>query len=357
MNEIAGPFLPMYRRPATVQGDNGENLRGPRVATGKRRRTATPRDEGQGELADWDITLSIRAALVGIAKAQHLEAVRRFRAEYLPTGLLPADPEAVTSWIEARAREANALKRPPRRRPEARLGLEALAGLVRELSELHRNVPRVPSASEPMTALDLPVEGVWKEGPVGSYDMRPDLGVTARPVLAVGELFWLGIHLENEFGWRADSARAWVISEGAIPWIRAVNVDHFASGQRPATWTYLRHRVVIDAAIELPVARVGEVFASLQSARPRDVHYPHLARPLAPAILEATLFAAERNDGRAWEDVLEEWNARTVEPGFRYELGREGTRRFAKDVRRTYKALIGETLRWQRGPGKTREGG
>ena len=347
----------MYRRPATVQGDSGENLRGPRLTKGKRRRANAAQDDDQGDLADWDITLSIRAALVGVAKAQDVEPVRRFRAEHLPKGLLPANPEAVKTWLGTRAREANALKRPPRQRAESRLGLEALADLVGKLADLHPHGPRVPNIREPMAALDLPVEGVWKDRMVGGYDMRPDLGVTARPFLAIGELFWLGIHLENEFGWRADSARAWVISEGAIPWIRAVNVDHFASGQRPATWTYLRHRVVIDAAIGLPVARVGEVFASFQSARARDVHYPRLARPLAPAILEATLFAVERNDGRAWEDVLEDWNARTVEPGFRYEPGREGTRRFAKDVRRTYKALIGEPLRWQRGPGKTREGG
>jgi hypothetical protein len=193
------------------------------------------------------------------------------------------------------------------------------------------------------------VQEPWGEGTVSVWDTN----VVALPYHAIGELFWLGVFLQDEYGWDQRTARGWVITQKSIPWINPIEIEPFRlSAPRPPRLN--RHRIVIDAALDFPVKRISEILAGLQEVVEDQRLYPRIARPIEMAILHATYTAVSRNDGRAWEDVLDEWNQNVEIRSWRYESGREGTRRFAKDVRRTYLALIGKPLKWKRGPGKPR---
>lgn len=106
---------------------------------------------------------------------------------------------------------------------------------------------------------------------------------------------------------------------------------------------------------DFPVNRLAKILAMIQDSDDRDSPYPRIARPIDRAILAATYYAVTRNDGSAWEDVLDEWNESVSDRAWRYPTGQKGARRLAKDVRRTYRTLLGKPLDWKRGPGKPRE--
>ena len=59
--------------------------------------------------------------------------------------------------------------------------------------------------------------------------------------------------------------------------------------------------------------------------------------------LRVAVFAAARNDGRTWTDLLEEWNA-SVDIPEAWEYG--NYRNFARDARDTYERVMGTPLKW-----------
>jgi len=293
--------------------------------------------------ADWDLVLSYRAGIEAHEVGRHDPAVRSFRERWFPKGrLLSPTGNAVHSWV---TRDVEQLQSGPD--PAEALGLQGLAETMRERG-------RWPSYRVPPINHDGTVHfdvGVRNERAEDLYDETP---VTCAPYGALGELLWLGWHLEDRFGWDATFARGWVVCRDVLPVVRAIQYRGWRD-LRPVAPGIGSHRVLLDVSLDAPPARVDQELRELRASHAdagRSSSVP--ARPIAEWNLRATLFAVTRNDGRSWPDVLEEWNAHVSEPSWRYEKDARGAQLLGNAVHRTYAVLMGRPLEWKRKAGERR---
>ena len=113
-----------------------------------------------------------------------------------------------------------------------------------------------------------------------------------------------------------------------------------------------RHRVLLDVSLDTPPARLEEEFREIRDHHDRAWSPPR--KPITEWNLRAAVFATRLNDGRAWGDVVDAWNTSVEEASWQYEDSIEGAHLFGKTVRRTYKALVGEPMKWKRKPAEHR---
>lgn len=291
--------------------------------------------------ADWILVLSARAAIIGHEVAQHLESVELFRRHF-KDGLLPPDEKKISAWLDREAQRGNALK-PSSGDPAEALGLSGLATAMRQP---HRRMApnRVPDPiAYPKVKLLLEVASRHERSLIWVKEVMP-YGV-------LGELYWLGLYLQGEFGWEPNYARGWAISRDAYPIVFPIKVRHRTPPVVEAPNAY-RHRILLDVAVDIPPARLEQEFRDIQSNVKTKWALP--AKPIAEWNLRATVFAVWRNDGRAWGDVVDAWNESVKESSWKYEDSVEGAHLFGKTVRRTYRALIGKPMKWKRKPAQHR---
>src|SRR5262249_8651209 len=124
-------------------------------------------------------------------------------------------------------------------------------------------------------------------------------------------------------------------------WSEADAVNFVLTDQVPPP---LSARIVSRQSLRWPAASLLIMTVS-PPVRPRDLAklysdardemLPETPRQRAPSALkiEAALFADERNDGRTWSSVLDEWNAARPDRPYGH------WRQFARDCRHGYRAI------------------
>lgn len=300
-------------------------------------------DAGQGKHADWLLVLSARAAILGHEEVQHLDRVQHFR-RHVPDDLLSADARTVRTWIAKASEEAE--QSSIRRDPAKELDLEDLAAAMRQphLGRTPRVVPDPANAPDEPVRLSIYVQLAGRAFAMPAFEIQP--------YGALGELFWIGVFLQSEYGWEPAFARGWALVRGAWPVVEPVKIRSYSSEMAHPPDAH-RHRVLLDVSLDTPPARLEQEFREI-----RDHHYERAwlppRKPIAEWNLRATVFATRLNDGRAWGDVVDAWNASVKESSWRYEDSVEGAHLFGKTVRRTYRALIGKPMKWKRKPAEHR---
>jgi hypothetical protein len=163
--------------------------------------------------------------------------------------------------------------------------------------------------------------------------------------------------LSIEYGWVASSAAAWLIMEDMEPRSGGINVQVTRGGSpvEPDVLVFGKVeslRLQVSAPLDIPphallyeIQKVQERFSS------RYVYpMPSTSRPYLDSTLQAVRFAIERNTGRSWLSVLEEWNE--GHPDSEFEADVDGAAAFGAIVRRCYSQTMGKKLEWKKRPGK-----
>jgi hypothetical protein len=254
----------------------------------------------------WEARHGARQRIIANEVASKRDDVRAFRATYLPDGLLPSIPNVIRDWLDARVAEAENVD------PDWDKGRTILGSRSETLS----------------VSMGTPADGepYFRSVP---------------PVLAPGALVQLSRDLGREFGWTTSTAARWVIVRDAIPQTGASPIspnlsesDGLDADGRP--WnTWLTFRVPLS----FPASRLLREFENAQRLYGEGVS----PRPTSPENVALVLFCVDHNDGRrSWLDVLKLWNEQ--HPEARFEETRKGVHIFAKTVRKTYRAIMGDQL-------------
>ena len=159
--------------------------------------------------------------------------------------------------------------------------------------------------------------------------------------------------LADKYGWTESSAAGWLICEDADPYVEDIIAD-------PPRLIGLKEsridlaqlvRVKLDIHVDVPPGVVAERWAEIREGALRKLaaaaeRSPSTRRPRAFQLhrISIVTFAAQRNDGRSWESILNEWK-RTAPPEWREKY--PTANRFGTDVREAYKQLMGRS--WKSG--------
>lgn len=278
-----------------------------------RRVTSSDVDDG------WGFVLLARAVVQGVEEASQDPAVLAFRRD-LPEGKLLSKSRA-PRWATDVAIEEG----------ETTLRRQVFAA---ERSADHSTGTDIVEVKERLM-LPLPVGGP----------------VPARADGTLGTLLAISHDLRRRFGWPVDAAAFWVLT-GRFEGIRTaprIEINSGPPGAEVTDWAF----VEIETPVEMPASYLAEAYA--ETRRRVAERQPTLTlrgARIGEKQLAVMMFAVERNDGRSWESMLEEWTRREASrhPDWTYS----SFRNFARDARETYERVVGRP--WIHGRLKEAEG-
>ena len=250
---------------------------------------------------------------IALVRIRAIEAARdplveTFRRECLRGRLVK--PEQIKDWIEKREAEQGEPARYVKRWERAD------GTRVKVSPDLARYGP------ETRREFGTSSTGVFLRYPGGSVQVSPDS--------RLGRLKLIASVLHHRYLWTEEEAVGFLLA-GTIPspFFGCVTIRRLPG----------HPRVTIEVD---PRVRGSEVLRLYKWTRDPGTIKP---RSLSEVHMELAVFAAERNDGREWRRVLEEWNE--VRPHSRYtELSN-----FTRDCRQAFERITGEALKWNRARG------
>ncbi len=256
-------------------------------------------------------------------EAGQLPEVQDFRRRYLRRGLLGL--ERVAQWLER----------------QSATGGPALRHVTVELDGHGRHgLPDRVTAKSLLPGVKLDAEALRYSVPGESRTRL--VGVPREGALR--ELGDLCQRLEGLYSWSQPASVALVLA-GVTPPHSAARVTLNLRRPFPA-----RSTIRLDVNPRLPAgevadlykrARSGELFGDehlgLKTGRVRSMSNEHA---------ELAVFAAARNDGRSWEEVMKEWSREHP------ELGRTSVPAFTRAAREAYHGVTGQPLDWKRPRGR-----
>jgi len=243
--------------------------------------------------AHTDARATLLSKLVAVAAAQ-LPQVKRFRAEYLPDGLLPI--EQVESWVTAQAAKDG----PPTLWVELPI---AAKQIVTDYDTLIDGFPK-ETLAPPVTVETLPTKGRQEYRTLmypGSDGWARTLKTAQHGVL--DSLRIIGESLARRFHWQEAAATRFILTgiPALIPSVR-VKVERGAADL--PTFTYHRTRIVLDIDAETPPAKVAEIYAEAR----RQVRTGKRNRPLEAKMTALVGFVADCDARATWHERLTAWN-------------------------------------------------
>jgi hypothetical protein len=270
-----------------------------------RRRPRTGSREAKKELAPDPRAIAL--ARIRAMEASREPLVEAFRAECLRGRLLK--PDRIQHWIQKREQE------------------QAVPARYRKRWEREDGAPVKPPPDFARYGLKTRLEfgtsssGVFLVYPGGSVQVSIDS--------ELGRLKLLASELGHRYLWPEEEAVGFILSgTPPSPFLGCVTIR-----REPRT-----PRVTIEVD---PHVRAGEVLRLYKWARDPE---QATTRSLSDVHAELAVFAAERNDGREWRQVLAEWNQ--THPSPYAELSN-----FIRDCRQAYARITGESLGWRRARG------
>src|SRR5690606_3137136 len=129
------------------------------------------------------------------------------------------------------------------------------------------------------------------------------------------------------FLWPEDEAVGFILS-GTVP------SPFFGSVRIRDTLSTPRISIEVDSRV--PVREVLRLYRWARDAEAMKT------RSLSNAHADLAVFAFERNDGREWARVLEEWNEKNPQHSY------DELSNFIRDSRKAYKRITGISLEWKR---------
>jgi len=128
-------------------------------------------------------------------------------------------------------------------------------------------------------------------------------------------------------------------------WLPAHAVRFVLTGHDPQAFSSLvtinrgaspaADRIVLTLSPWVSPQEVARIYSEARAAVRKPM------RDVIPLTVELAVFAAQRNDGRPWREVMIEWNRR-----FPRHPRRE-VKRFTRDCREAYRKIMGERLAWK----------
>lgn len=293
--------------------------------------SVTPQQEeielGEVLMDQWMRALNARAQLQAMTLAPRLEIVEVIRRELEPFGVVcrPVG-SAIKRVLRAIAKESPS--------PEP-LSAQRWSGFETS-GEIKVGILKTE------TYLTLTAQpNVWDRWELTRLG-REEIRISPNGQLA--RLKAAALRVAMTFGWTEASATAWLLS-GSAPEVAGprIRVDGGPEDEEGAG--RLWHRVSIDTPAEIAPAKVSALHQHVREKFADRQLPPMLVKigGLGQKQIAVTHFAIERNDGRSWRAILEEWNHDATFHG----LGDyDDYRALAKDVRNTFKRLMGTDLDW-----------
>lgn len=156
----------------------------------------------------------------------------------------------------------------------------------------------------------------------------------------LGKLLALSNRLEMDYFWPSADAAGWLLT--GRPFTPMITIIHDA-GPGYVTNATPYGQLRIEVPPEIPARDVAVTYSSfrIKELEGRDSALGGRGRLPGRKQLALVRFAASRNDGRTWTQLLDEWNREAKKP-WRYS----SYRNLARDARDTYLRLMGSPLDW-----------
>ena len=255
---------------------------------------------------------AIALAQIRAAEAAGDPLVESFRSECLREGLLK--PDRVKDWIEQREHEQGEPARYIKRWERA-------------------NGDRVSLPHRRSYPLETRLE--YGDSSNAIYLLYPGGSVQVSADSELGRLKLVANTLCHRYLWAEDEAVEFVLS-GTVPrpFLGSAAIRH--APRTPRITIEVDSRVSAEELLKLHKwAR-----ASLRTQ----------ARSLSELHANLAVFAAERNDGREWSRVLDEWNESNGDHPYSERSN------FVRDCRKAYERITGGKLVWKRSRGRAGHG-
>lgn len=247
---------------------------------------------------------AIALARILAGEAARHPLVESFRVECMRGQLL--HPRRIKSWIEEREREQGEPARYVRR--WERMGGGKVKPPNRRLFGM-----------ETWLELGEASSGVFLQYPGDSVQVSPDSHL--------GRLKFTATALRHQFLWPEEEAVEFILS-GTVPrpFLGSVRIGN----------AHRAPRITIEVDPRVPTRDVLRLYAWARDSEAAKT------RSLSELHAQLAVFAFERNDGRAWIRVLEEWNKTNAHHSYS-ELSN-----FIRDCHRAYERITGSSLDWTR---------
>lgn len=272
--------------------------------------------DDEGTWRKWVAMREARAQIDALEVAPDLDQVTGYRQRHSWSGeLLPIDE--LTFWME---------------REHAKALQGSIDALEDPLSPAHRLTPIVVEVRRPRA-------GKQEELITCRAQFAPESDLYALNSLAFA--------LTEKFGWTHASAAGWVLT-GSLPVVPEIDVQLLPrSLEGRERWKAIQ----ITVPVEMPPSVLAHRYAKERKAALEGLP-PLPENPIGDKALLACVFALQRNDGRTWESVSEDWSRQWAGTSNAKPFAFQSARNFAYTVRQTYQRLTGRKLDWKRSRGQ-----
>ncbi len=159
--------------------------------------------------------------------------------------------------------------------------------------------------------------------------------------------------LAQDYDWTLPSVRAWLITRGARPVVHSIRMTVPEMPPTPGIddedreEAFVRYfltppKVTLEIRLDTPPKVVLDYYKEAQALYEDESRITlERSRAMADWTLELVAFTVNRNDGRAWPQLLEEWNAATPK-----EWHFDSSKHINLAARAGYRKLMGRELDW-----------
>ncbi len=183
-------------------------------------------------------------------------------------------------------------------------------------------------------------EQIWHDPELGLFWHPPGEG----PVIVtegwnsgpLQRLRELAKKLSDQCSWTERGAVLFILA-GRTPWLPLATVETYWRSDGEPRWLFPAQRTVrLEVNVRMSPREVAAIYSEARTemaANDRD-------RAISEKHAELGVFAAERNDGRTWEEVMADWNRRCPQDAY------ADVRLFSRDCRQAYRRITGSALSW-----------